>query len=166
MRFCLLSLMYSQSAWKDTFKTASLWNTSCVGVASKVVCTVLLTARRTALRTPCHPNSSRSPESWMPVTRNILCTALCTRSTMPLACGLRVVITFRVIPYPSHLLKNNNTPRKNTLHTTSRARYRHQPVPWYYQPPISFSTPTIYWQSSSWRQVLHLNVPQFRLSSR
>ncbi len=50
--FCLRSLIYCQSAWKEMFSRASRPNTNCVGVARLVVCTVDVTACLTALRIP------------------------------------------------------------------------------------------------------------------
>ena len=71
--FCLRSLMYCQSAWKEMFNRASRPKTSCVGVARLVVCTVDVTACLTALRIPFQRKSgSRSDLPLIPAVRIML----------------------------------------------------------------------------------------------
>ena len=124
IRFCFLSLMYCQSARKDTFSRASRPNTSCVGVALVVVCTKERTACRIALRTPDQPKvGSTSSFPRTSLVRIMSPTTWWIRSMMAFDWGLRVVMSLRSIPYSFRIA--SDTSAANSLPRSMRISVGH-----------------------------------------
>ena len=98
MRFCFLSRITFQLASYRVFRMASLPNTSCVGDAFSVVCTVVWHANLAAAIMPCHGrSSSNSPKSSVNV-RMMLPIVWWHRSTIEFACGFLLVMCLIFIP--------------------------------------------------------------------
>jgi len=101
MRLILIAAcLESRLQWKEALNIASRPNTNCVGVARAVVCTVEFIAFRHAATTPLKPRKeSRSLLSLICALWIMLWSVLWYLSIMEFACGLRLVIIFRLIPY-------------------------------------------------------------------